>query len=69
MAGAFGYQSETYDVSMAIGALDLLPALAAAPENAIIVADGTSCRAQIAHATRRKAEHVAIILARALAAA
>jgi Fe-S oxidoreductase len=44
MAGAFGYQAETRDVSLAMAELSLLPAVRAAPANALIVADGTSCR-------------------------
>ena len=51
---------------MAVANLDLIPALDAAPGDALVVADGTSCRCQIADATKRKAEHVAVVLARAL---
>jgi Fe-S oxidoreductase len=39
----------------------------AAPEDALIVADGTSCRQQIEHATGREARHVARVLHAALA--
>ena len=67
MAGAFGYQSETYDVSMAMGELSLLPAVRKAEPDAIIVADGTSCRHQIEHGTGRQPVHVARVLAQALA--
>lgn len=67
MAGAFGYHAETIDVSMAMGELSLLPAVRAAQGDAIIVADGTSCRHQIADGTGRKATHVMEVLARALA--
>ena len=67
MAGAFGYQAEAYETSMAVANLDLVPALEAAPDDALVVADGTSCRCQIADTTARKAEHVAVVLARALA--
>ena len=66
MAGAFGYDAETIDVSLAMGELSLLPAVRAAPENAIIVADGTSCRHQIHDGTGRRAIHVAEVLAGAL---
>jgi Fe-S oxidoreductase len=68
MAGAFGYQAETHEVSRAIGELDLLPAVRAADAEAIIVADGTSCRHQIADGTARKAVHAAVVLARAVEA-
>ncbi len=59
MAGAFGYGVETEAISRQMGELSLFPALRAAPEDAIIVADGTSCRHQIADGTGRKAIHVA----------
>jgi Fe-S oxidoreductase len=68
MAGAFGYQAETYDVSMKMAELSLLQAVRAAPEDALIVADGTSCRQQIEHATGRQALHVARVLHAALEA-
>ncbi|MEM6305211.1 MAG: FAD-binding and (Fe-S)-binding domain-containing protein [Pseudomonadota bacterium] len=66
MAGAFGYAPDTIDVSLKMAALDLFPALAAAPEDAIVVADGTSCRHQIADGTPRRAVHVARLLEDAL---
>ncbi len=67
MAGAFGYQKETYDISMRMGEASLFPAVRAAGEDAVIVADGTSCRAQIQAGTGRQAVHVAIVLRDALA--
>jgi Fe-S oxidoreductase len=66
MAGPFGYQAETYDVSMAMGELSLLPAMRGAEADAILVADGTSCRQQIADGAGRKAVHVARVLEMAL---
>lgn len=66
MAGAFGYGTETIDISLKMAGLDLFPALEAAPGDAIIVADGTSCRHQIADGTPRRAVHVAQILDQAL---
>jgi len=66
MAGAFGYHAEHYEASMAMGEVSLLPAVRNAG-NARIVADGTSCRAQIADGTGRNAEHIAVTLAEALA--
>jgi FAD/FMN-containing dehydrogenase/Fe-S oxidoreductase len=62
MAGAFGYGKETIDVSLAMGELSLLPAVRKAPADAIIVADGTSCRHQIHDGTGRAALHVARVL-------
>jgi Fe-S oxidoreductase len=66
MAGAFGYDAETIEVSRAMGELSLLPAIRQAPADAIIVADGTSCRQQIRDGTGREALHVARVLATAL---
>lgn len=66
MAGAFGYGKDTEAVSRQMGELSLFPAVRAAPDNAIVVADGTSCRHQIADGTGRKAIHVAQVLAMAL---
>jgi FAD/FMN-containing dehydrogenase/Fe-S oxidoreductase len=65
MAGSFGYEAEHYDVSMKMAELALLPAVRKAPD-ALVVADGTSCRHQIADGTRRDALHVARVLERAL---
>jgi Fe-S oxidoreductase len=69
MAGSFGYHTETIDVSLAMGELSLLPAVRKAPTDAIVVADGTSCRHQIKDGTGRDAMHVAEVLAMSLAAA
>ncbi len=69
MAGAFGYQAETVDVSLAMAELSLLPAVRKAEPGAIIVADGTSCRHQIKDGTDRTAIHVARVLAASMAAA
>ncbi len=62
MAGAFGYQSESYDVSMAMAELSLLPKVRDANSDTLIVADGTSCRHQIADGAARHAQHVAKVL-------
>ena len=66
MAGAFGYEAANYDTSMAMGELNLLPAVRAADRHTIIVAGGTSCRHQIADGTAREARHVATVLEQAL---
>jgi len=66
MAGAFGYDAETIDISLAMGEVSLLPAVRKATPETIIVADGTSCRHQIADGTGRRAIHVAQVLADAL---
>jgi FAD/FMN-containing dehydrogenase/Fe-S oxidoreductase len=78
MAGSFGYEADHYAVSMKMAELSLLPKIRAAGEDTLLVADGTSCRHQIADGLRigkdpsastgsRRAVHVAQVLARALA--
>jgi Fe-S oxidoreductase/FAD/FMN-containing dehydrogenase len=66
MAGAFGYQAEHYETSIAMGELALLPAVRQADAATRIVANGTSCRAQIADGAGRCAVHPAVVLAEAL---
>ena len=61
MAGAFGYEAEHYDVSMRMAERSLLPAVRGAPSDAWMLADGTSCRHQIADGAQRDAVHVARI--------
>jgi Fe-S oxidoreductase len=69
MAGSFGFAADTIDVSLAMGELALLPAVRAAPADALIVADGASCRHQILDGAGRDAVHVARVLAASLDAA
>ncbi len=59
MAGSFGYEAEHYDTSIAMAELSLLPALRKADADTLVVADGTSCRHQIADGVGRQAIHVA----------
>ena len=59
MAGSFGFERNHYDVSMQVGELVLLPAVRNATAETLIVADGFSCREQIAQGTGRRAVHVA----------
>ena len=70
MAGSFGFDAAHYDVSMQMAELSLLPVVRGAPRDTLIVADGTSCRHQIADGTRgskqREALHVVRVLERAL---
>jgi Fe-S oxidoreductase len=67
MAGSFGYEAKHYETSMKMGELSLLPAVRAAGADTLIVADGTSCRHQIADGAQREAVHVARVLEAALA--
>ena len=69
MAGAFGYGADTYDTSLAMGELSLLPAVRAADAETRVVADGFSCRHQIKDGTGRRAQHVAAVVRESLASA
>ncbi|HEV2457143.1 MAG TPA: heterodisulfide reductase-related iron-sulfur binding cluster, partial [Ktedonobacterales bacterium] len=62
MAGSFGFEEDHYDVSIKVGERALLPAVRAADKDILIVADGFSCREQIAQATDRRALHLAEVL-------
>jgi Fe-S oxidoreductase len=66
MAGSFGYDAAHLGVSMAMAEAKLLPAVRQAPADAWIVADGFSCRHQIADGAERQAVHVAQAICRAL---
>jgi Fe-S oxidoreductase len=66
MAGSFGFHDEHYEISAAIGELELLPAVRSAPDDWLIIADGFSCREQIAQGTGRQALHLAEVLQMAL---
>ena len=66
LAGSFGFERGKYDVSMAIGETVLLPAVREARADTLILADGFSCREQIAHGTGRAAMHFAEVIALAL---
>ena len=65
MAGSFGFEAEHYDVSVAVGERVLLPAVRAAGADTLIIADGFSCREQIAQLTGRRALHLAQVAAAA----
>ena len=62
MAGAFGYHAEHYPVSMKMAEAGLLPAVRAADEATVVVADGTSCRHQIQDGAARASVHAAEVL-------
>jgi FAD/FMN-containing dehydrogenase/Fe-S oxidoreductase len=66
MAGSFGFEHDKYEISAAIGELELLPAVRQAPADWLIIADGFSCREQIAQLTDRHALHLAEVLQMAL---
>ncbi len=63
MAGAFGYERDHFEISRQIGARVLFPAIDHAPPDALIVADGFSCRSQIRHfCPSRTPMHLAQVL-------
>jgi Fe-S oxidoreductase len=62
MAGSFGYEAEHIEVSKQMAEASLLPSIRKSPDS-WVVADGTSCRHQIADGTQREAVHIARILA------
>ena len=66
MAGAFGYGTDTHEISRRMAEADLAPAVRDAAETTLIVADGTSCRHQVADMTGRRPIHVARLLELAL---
>ena len=67
MAGSFGFEHDKYEISAAIGEMELLPAVRRAPADWLIIADGFSCREQIAQGSDRHALHLAEVLQMALA--
>ena len=68
MAGGFGYQKAHQQVSLVCAERVLAPAIRAAPQEALIVCDGFSCRGQIEQTTGRRALHLADVVAQALLA-
>ncbi len=66
MAGSFGYEAEHHAISLAMAELSLLPAVRAADETTLVIADGTSCRHQIRDGAGRAALHVARVMEMAL---
>jgi FAD/FMN-containing dehydrogenase/Fe-S oxidoreductase len=64
MAGPFGFEADKYEVSKAIAADGLMPAIESADAGSIVVADGFSCREQIAQLSERRALHLAEVLVR-----
>lgn len=66
MAGAFGFEKDHYEVSIKVGERVLLPAVRAAPADSLIIAEGFSCREQMAQTAERVALHPAEVLRMAL---
>ncbi len=66
MAGSFGYENKSYNLSIKIAEMRLLPAIRKTPEDTLIAASGTSCRQQITDGTDRTVQHPIEILYEAL---
>ncbi|HLS40057.1 MAG TPA: FAD-binding and (Fe-S)-binding domain-containing protein [Ornithinicoccus sp.] len=66
LAGNFGFEAGHAELSRQIGERVLLPAVREAPADTAVLADGFSCRTQIAQGTSRRARHLAELLADAL---
>ena len=62
MAGSFGFESDKYETSLAIGELELLPAVRKADPDCLVIANGFSCREQIGQCTNRRALHLAEVI-------
>lgn len=63
LAGNFGVEKGHYEVSVAVAEHQLLPAVARAQPETVVLADGYSCRTQITDLTRREGVHLAELLA------
>jgi Fe-S oxidoreductase len=66
LAGNFGFEREHYEVSQALAEQHLLPAVRDADDDTLVIADGFSCRTQVAHGSDRTAVHLAEVLAAAI---
>jgi Fe-S oxidoreductase len=66
MAGSFGFEKDKYEVSIQCGERVLLPAVRHASPETLIIADGFSCREQIAQTTNRRALHLAQLIQMAI---
>ncbi len=67
MAGSFGMRPETYEISVKIANLSLLPKVKGTTPGTFIVANGFSCREQIEELAGRETVHLAEVLGRTLA--
>lgn len=66
MAGSFGFEKDTYAISMKIAEMKLLPAVRETKQSTLLAASGTSCRHQIREGSEREALHPVEILYDAL---
>ncbi|MDG9727641.1 FAD-binding and (Fe-S)-binding domain-containing protein [Streptomyces sp. DH41] len=66
LAGNFGFEKGHYEVSAACAEDQLLPAVREAPDGAVVLADGFSCRTQLEQLGGVRGRHLAEVLAEAL---
>jgi FAD/FMN-containing dehydrogenase/Fe-S oxidoreductase len=66
LAGNFGFEDGHFDVSKAVAQRLLLPAVEAAPDDAVLLADGYSCRTQVQQLAGERPQHLVELLAAAL---
>jgi Fe-S oxidoreductase len=66
LAGNFGVERGHYDVSVAVAETALLPAVRSAPHDAVVLADGFSCRTQLEQLARVHSVHLAQLIAEAI---
>jgi Fe-S oxidoreductase len=62
LAGNFGVEKGHYETSVAVAELQLLPAARDAPQDAVFLTDGYSCRTQLRDLTPRRGRHLAELL-------
>jgi FAD/FMN-containing dehydrogenase/Fe-S oxidoreductase len=65
LAGNWGVERGHHDVSVAIAGQHLLPAVTGLDPEAVVLADGFSCRTQLEQLSGRRGVHLAELLARA----
>jgi hypothetical protein len=66
MAGAFGFETNHYDVARRCGERVLLPEVRKTPASALIITDGFSCHEQIVQATKRQPLHFSQVIQMAI---
>src|SRR5215211_1851567 len=62
MAGSFGFERRHHDISVRIGERRLLPAVREASKDALVIADGFSCKTQVSQLTDRRPLHLAQVV-------
>src|SRR5438045_404999 len=66
LAGSFGFERSHHDISVEIGERRLLPSVRDAAAEELVIADGFSCKHQVAELSGRRALHTAQVIKMAL---